>query len=130
MFINNLSNQQQSALIKTAELLIASDSVIAAEEENILNSLKSQSHPDLPNLHSFELSSLKEIFTTQKAKVSLMLELVAVALIDEEYHSNERSFINDIAGILDINDATLIQIESWVEKQMDLQKSALEMMEQ
>jgi len=129
MFVQLLTPQQQISLIKTAEQLIASDNVIAKEEESILQILKDQVSQDIKSAEKFELSSIKQLFDTKKQKIAFLIELVGIALIDEEFHSSERSLITEIASLLNVSDSDLKQVEEWVLQQMALQKSATKLME-
>lgn len=128
MFLHLLTPQQQISLIKTAEQLIASDNVIAKEEESILQILKDQISADIKSSEKFELSSIKTLFDTKKQKIAFLMELVGIALIDEEFHSSERSLITEIASLLSVSDSDLKQVEEWVLQQMALQKSATALM--
>jgi len=129
MFVHLLTPQQQISLIRTAEQLIASDNVIAKEEEAILQILRDQISQDIQSAEKFELSSIKQLFDTKKQKIAFLMELVGIALIDEEFHSSERSLITEIASLLNVSDSDLKQVEEWVLQQMALQKLATKLME-
>jgi len=129
MFINNLNTEQQSALLKTTELLIHSDGIVAKEELAILDILKLQCNSNVELQTSFEIANLGSIFNNEKEKVSFLLELIAVAFIDDDYHEKEESFIDEIARIIGVKPKKLGALESWVIRQVDLSNSALKLME-
>lgn len=130
MFVHHLNLEQQAALLTTAERLIASDEVIAKEEKSIIEILKSQMHSNLPQTSDFELRALEGLLNTNQSKVSFMLELIGVALVDNEYHENERGFIQEVAGIINMDNSLLEKLEEWVKQQVNLLASAAEMMEE
>ncbi len=129
MFISNLNLEQQSALLKCAEILIHSDDIVSKEEDAIWDVLKAQCDSNVVMPTNFELASLRELFDDEKDKVSFLLELIAVAFIDDEYHEKEESLLDEIARIIDVTPKKLGRLESWVIRQLDLNNSALKLME-
>lgn len=129
MFLNNLDMQQQAAFLETAKLLIEADTIISNSETELLKSLKLQCDEALTPIDNFEVSSLNRILNTNKEKVSFLLELIAVAFIDGDYHEREESFIDEVARIIGISSKKLGALESWVIRQTALSTEALTFME-
>ncbi len=121
--------QQQAALLDTAKLLIEADNIILKSETELFASLQSQCDVNLMPFENFELSMLKDMFDTDQQKVSFLLELIAVAFIDDEYHEKEESLVDEVARLLDIKTKKLGALESWVIRQTDLNTEALRLME-
>lgn len=129
MFLNNLTMQQQAALLETAKLLIEADNIILKSETELFESLKSQCDLNLVCFENFELSMLVNMFDTNQQKVSFLLELIAVAFIDNEYHEKEESLVDKVAHLIGIKTKMLGALESWVIRQTDLNTEALRFME-
>lgn len=129
MFLNNLNKKQQAALLDTAKILIEADHIILNSETDLFESLRAQCENDLVSIENFEISMLRNMFDTNKQKVSFLLELIAIAFIDDEYHEKEESLIDEIARLIGINSKKLGALESWVIRQTDLNTEALRLME-
>lgn len=129
MFLNNLNNQQQAALLHTAKVLIEADHIILSSETDLFESLRVQCNANLEHIENFEISMLRNMFDTNQEKVSFLLELIAIAFIDDEYHEKEESLIDEIARLIGINAKKLGALESWVIRQTDLNNEALRFME-
>jgi uncharacterized tellurite resistance protein B-like protein len=127
MFVQNLNPEQQFALLKTAETLISCDGEVTEQEIEYLDFLRSQM--DGLTEGDFEVASLKDLFSTQKSKVSFLLELIAIAHTDNEYHANEANLITEVANLLEVNANLLGELEDWVVKQTTLLSQAEELME-
>ncbi|MGQ0286757.1 DNA repair protein [Pasteurellaceae bacterium 22721_9_1] len=119
MFVQNLNTQQQSVLLSLAQEIIAADSNLTDAETAMLEILKSQANPDA-KASSVDLANLSTIFTTNKEKHSLLLELLGIAHADNEYHLDEKDLISSYAKHLNVSPETLNELEFWVEKQIAL----------
>lgn len=129
MFLNNLNNQQQAALLNTAKILIEADNIILGSESELFGYLRAQCDSELEHIENFEISMLTNMFETTQQKVSFLLELIAIAFIDDEYHEKEESLVDEIARLIGINTKKLGALESWVIRQTDLNTEALRLME-
>ena len=129
MFVQNLNSEQQFALLKTTEILISCDGKITSQESEYLNVLRNQMDVFPENENNFEIAEIRDLFSTQKAKVSFMLELIAIAHTDNDYHVNEVNLVNEVSSILDVGPKLLDELEDWVVKQTTLLSQAEELME-
>ncbi len=126
MFVTNLNTTQQGKLLAFAEHIINADGVVEERETQVLDTIKNQCSSDVV-LSDPSTSNISELFKTHPEKVSLLLELISVALVDEDYHEKEIQIIKEIAEELDIS-ADLQDMEIWVKKQLMLIKEANELM--
>jgi len=117
MFISYLNNEQQGQLLSLAEMIMNADGNIAEEEISIINTMKAQCSPDVLTAGKVSISDLATRFSTQPAKVSLLLELIGVAYADDDYHETEKKLIQEIASSLNISFPLLADMESWVKRQ-------------
>lgn len=121
MFVQNLTAEQQSALLYLAHEVAKADGsadelqlgmveiLIKQSKENVIE--KAISNAELPTL-----------FTTERAKCSLLLELLGIAHANAEYHLSERDMIAGYAKELSVSNEKLNALENWVEKQFALSK--------
>lgn len=126
MFVTNLNTTQQGKLLSFAEQIINADGVVEERETQVLDTIRNQCSPDVV-LSDQNTSDISKVFTTQPEKISLLLELISIALVDEEYHEKEIQIIKKIADELDVS-ADLQDMETWVKKQLMLIKEANELM--
>ncbi|HDY93524.1 MAG TPA: TerB family tellurite resistance protein [Pseudoalteromonas sp.] len=130
MFIQNLNKAQQEVLLKLASDLMISDGVIDQSEKELINFVKSQCTEGVSELENFNLSEIRDVFGSKKAKVSMLLELIGLAHADGYYGKEEKVFINEIASVLNINEANLNELENWVRRQLDLVNDSVMFMEE
>lgn len=121
MFVQNLNAPQQSALLYLAHEVAKADHDFNDSELGILDAIRAQSLEGIME-EAIDLTQLTTVFDTEKAKCSLMLELIGVALINEEYHQNEKKLIDQYADALNIDKNKLVLMEQWVSKQFSLFK--------
>ncbi len=126
MFVTNLNSTQQGKLLALAEYIINVDGVVDNRETNVLEVIKSQCSSDVV-LSNPDTSELTEMFRSQQEKVSLLLELISIVLVDDEYHESEIKVIKEIAEVLEVS-ADLQDMETWVKKQLMLIKEANKLM--
>ncbi|ASM54529.1 hypothetical protein PNIG_a2520 [Pseudoalteromonas nigrifaciens] len=128
MSLNNKA--QQEVLLKLASDLMISDGVIDQSEKELINFVKSQCTEGVSELENFNLSEIRDVFGSKKAKVSMLLELIGLAHADGYYGKEEKVFINEIASVLNINEANLNELENWVRRQLDLVNDSVMFMEE
>lgn len=96
--------------------LVESDGSITGEEKTILDSFKIESCgqelkriDETPNEIINELSS-----SNDKIKNCILLELISVALVDNNYTENEKSIISKVVEIFGISEDKFNEIFNWV----------------
>lgn len=122
MFVQNLNSAQQSALVYLAHEIVKADGAADESEFAIVELLLNQSNPDVNHEQAVELDQLSALFDTERAKCSLLLELLGVAHANEEYHLSEKDLIAQYATKLGVSNEKLQALETWVEKQFALSK--------
>lgn len=121
MFVQNLTAEQQSALLYLAHEIARADGSSDELQLGMVEILTKQSEEGVTE-KAVEASELATLFTTERAKCSLLLELLGVAHANEEYHLSERDMITGYAKNLGVSNEKLNALESWVEKQFALSK--------
>jgi len=128
MFVANLNKAQQEMLLAFANQIIDADGVLNKKETYFLEAIKSQCVSEISLGKTFSIIQTSEIFITQRDRVSLLLELISIALADGEYHREEINIIREIASELNISMEQLQNMESWVKRQFSLLKEANNLM--
>ena len=123
MFVTNLNEKQQSILLELATNLIAADGIVDSKEQLMLSTLQAQCHPNVKP-ESASQTKLIDVFDSTAAKSSLLLELIGLAHADDQYHETEKNFIYEVASTFNIDNSTLEDMETWVNRQMLLVKEA------
>lgn len=123
MFIHNLNVQQQSSLLYLAREVAKADGELHELQLGLMEILKQQSKEGVKE-KEVSLDDLAIIFDTERAKCSLLLELLGVAYANHEYHINEEGLIKQYANVLDVSTDKLSALEKWVEKQLALSLEA------
>ncbi len=119
MFINSLSSVQQSAFLSIANQLVSIDGDVDKSERVLMRLYKSQMNVGVVEVECL-FESLPLIFDDHKSKMVLIIELIGLACVDGDYDRDEKAFLLEVSGILDINNAKVVKCEEWVERQIAL----------
>lgn len=121
MFVQNLTAEQQSALLYLAHEVAKVDGSADELQLGMVEILTKQSEENVTE-KAISNAELPTLFTTERAKCSLLLELLGVAHANEEYHLSEKDMIAGYAKELGVSSEKLNALENWVEKQFALSK--------
>lgn len=112
-------------------MIMNADGNIAEEELIIIDTMKAQCSSDVLTAGKCKVSipDLATTFSTQPAKVSLLLELIGVAYADDDYHKTEKKLMQEIASSISISSLLLVDMESWVKRQFISMKEVNTFME-
>ena len=121
MFLENMTGGEKSAFLGLAQELVRADGVLSSKEEELLASLTA-----MAGLQAAEgtLEDLAGTFQTRKAKVSALLELLGLALVDGEYRTATRAVVAGIAKAFCFGEDELGGMEDWVARQIALIEEA------
>ena len=117
MFLENLTRTERSAFLILARKLVHADGILREREEQVLSFLA-----DVSDETETEgsLDDVAAAFATRRAKVSALLELIGIGLIDGDYHSRERVVVAEAARALGFRESELLEMETWVARQVAL----------
>lgn len=121
MFVQNLNEKQQSSLLYLAHEVAKADGDLHELQMGLMEIIKEQCKDSVEE-QEIQLEQLPRIFDTERAKCSLLLELLGVAYSNNEYDIREKELIEKYAETLDINLGKLESLEIWVKKQLALMK--------
>ena len=119
MFVNNLSNNQQSALLYLAHEVAKADGDLHELQMGLMEIIRAQCEEDIEK-QEVSLEGLSKVFDSEYAKCSLLLELLGVAHSNNDYDIREKELIEQYAEALDISKSKLEKLDAWVEKQLAL----------
>ena len=117
MFLENLTDGERSAFLGLARTLVHADGTLNGREEQVLGSLTAIAGEPVAEGTVEDLASA---FQTRRAKVSALLELVGIGLIDGEYQPAERAMVAEVAKALGFSESELTEMEKWVVRQVAL----------
>lgn len=121
MFLHLLNPSQQEAFLSLALELVEIDGDFSASEKAHLERFFAETK--LPfSLSAIEKATPKtrplllERFTSQQAKVCLLLELIGLGYADGNYCESEQAMIADLARGLGLHEAEVAQFQDWVKR--------------
>jgi hypothetical protein len=74
------------------------------------------------------IEELAKPFDTRQSQVILLLEGIALAYVDEEFHGEEQKILRALALIFGFSEKEATDMENWVLRFNELQKQAEAMM--
>jgi len=103
MFLSSLSHIQKKIFLGLAkEILIADDDQIDHREEAYLRGLCSEMSLGYNDENNIDKKELILFFPEIEARRVLLLELVALAYSNQNYHESQDKYTDDMANTLDI----------------------------
>lgn len=128
MFVQYLTERQQSALLHYAYEVIRADGSVDARELNRLDVLRDQTEPGV-QAEDVAIEDLPELFDDRMSRLALLFEVIGMGYADEEFDPRESKLINAMAKALTIEEDEVLNIISWVRRQLLLVKEAHRLME-
>lgn len=116
MFLSLFTNRERELFYTLSFHLVESDGVISGEEKTLLESFQLECNGQIlekidgtPNEIINELS-----LSSEKIKNCILLELISLALVDNEYNENEKSIISKVVENFNISNKKYEEILEWV----------------
>ena len=128
MFVQYLSEPQQSALLHYAYEVLRVDSTVDARELNRLDILRAQAKPGV-QAEDVAIKDLSALFDDRISRLALLFEVIGMGYADEQFDPLESQLINTMAKALGIEEDEVLVIVSWVKRQLLLVKEAHQLME-
>jgi len=127
MFLNqNLNLEQKEAFLKMANEFAAVDKTLDKEEKNLLQFIVDEMIVNEESLYLRELigekpenkENLLNKFDTSSAKKTVILQLIILGYVDNDFCHKENDYINEIAQKFDIEQDEIDKMKAWVPKQL------------
>ena len=129
MFLNRLTVEQKKAFLAIAMKIVGADRHLDPKERRTIEAMRVEMgllvETDIP------MGSIEELakpFDTRQTQVISMLEGIALALVDEEFHGEEEKILRALALIFGFSEKEATAMENWVQSLKKLQKEAETMM--
>ncbi len=130
MFLASLSYEQRKVFFGlTKEILVADDDIINSHEGDYLRSLCSEMSLSFSDEMIVEKSKIKEIFHERESKKILLLELVALAHSNNNYHEKQDSYTDEICNLIGFSIDELREVEALLSKFNEVQSQLIEFVE-
>ncbi len=132
MFLYELNLIEKTAFLQLAkELVIIDDSVIDEEEMNMLIIMANEMQISVSENLSldFNLHQLSKSFKDKKTQKICLIELIALAFANDEYHPEQNSLIKALMNEFNIDTEEMEEMEQWVEKMTIWYKQGQNMIE-
>jgi hypothetical protein len=129
MFLNWLTIEQKKAFLAIAMKIVGADRHLDPKERRTIEAMRVEmgllTETDIP------MGSIEELakpFDTRQSQVITMLEGIALALVDEEFHGEEEKILRALALIFGFSEEEATGMENWVLSYKKLQTEAESMM--
>ena len=123
MFLNNLEFKQKEVFLGIAKEILIVYGIRDQTEEDYLRSICAEMSLSQTDGKSIELKELPLIFKTQKEKNLVMVELIALAFLNGEYHEKEKKYINKVVSVFEMQASSIKEIERLVNRFFSVQKA-------
>lgn len=115
MFLSLFTDRERDLFYTLALHLVESDGIITGEEKTLLENFKIESGRELNRINETPNEIINELsLSSDKIKNCILLELISIALSDNNYTSNEKSIISKVVSELEISDSKFKDIFDWV----------------
>ncbi|MCY4557160.1 MAG: hypothetical protein OXF79_12445 [Chloroflexi bacterium] len=129
MFVQNLNDRQQGALLHYADEVMRADKGIDAEELMVMDMLRSQTEPGVKG-EDVPIEELPDLFEDRLSRISFLLELVGMGYANNNFDPAQSELVKRIAKAFCFHDdGTFEAIDHWVRDQLFLVKRAQQLME-
>jgi hypothetical protein len=125
MFLSTLTQKQKEAFLCLAHNVVVSDGDLTVGEELMMDEMRREMNmvPDFV-AHYLELDGIEEVFSTRKARTTVMISLIRLGYADGAFEVEEQSFLKVLSNAFDISDSDFALIDNWVKRLIALEKEA------
>ncbi len=112
MYLEKLNYEQRKIFLSLSkEVLTVDDSKIDYLEESYLRHLCQEMSLSFNDEMSIDKKNLGEYFSKSTDKKILIMELIALSYSNDEYHINQKNYIEQISNYLEFDNKILTEIE-------------------
>lgn len=121
MYLFSLNKDQGEKFLSLALTIINSDGEFSHDEKFIFSRIQQELGIMSENktVEYIEGDSL-DVFDTQQAKNTCVLELINLAYADGKFCENEKQFISHICENFDISQTNMNKMDQWVVKSLEV----------
>jgi hypothetical protein len=122
MFLNKLSLNQRRVFLGLANRILIIDNSVDGAEISYLHKICAEMSIDLHDGQEFPLETLNEVFPKDEEKRLVIIELMALAQSNEEFHEYEKEFIEKVINAFGIDNSIIEEIETLVKEYFAIHK--------
>lgn len=122
MFLNTLTLNQRKVFLGLANRILIIDNSVDGAEITHLHRICAEMSLSLKDGEEFPLETLKEIFPKEEEKRLVIIELMALAQSNEEFHEYEKEFIVEVIDAFGIDSSIIEDIETLVNEYFSIHK--------
>jgi len=125
MFVHELGHKQKEAFFVLLHEMALADEKLVEEEETARSLLRREADLDtLPDPEAMTVSEAVGHFDNTRNQITVLLELLLVAHVDDVYHPEEHSLIQRLVSDFGISLEKLELLKNWVLRQGALLREA------
>ena len=130
LFANELDENAKKSLVALMVKMSLVDGIVEAET-TLINQMASSLNLDVAEIYQFSnnstINELCQAFTDRRSQVCLVIDLVNIACVDDDYTTSERAQIKEVCEYIGLSDSLFSDIETWVESGITWKKKGLEL---
>ncbi len=124
MFLQKLNEREKKHFLYLAQKLIKIDNKIKVVEVALLKKLTEEMGLSMKDAVKLEdINKAWQIFTAREVRIILLVELISIGYVDDDFCASENELIKEICSAFSISDTKLRLIEQWVIDERDLSAS-------
>lgn len=128
MFLNMLNLEEKGAFVELAEKMIQADGIEIGRETAALAALKAEMGISGGVSSDRSLSELAGVFSSKRAKIAALLELMGLGYSDTSFSVDEESLVTGLASEMAVSPEELAEVEAWVKDHIALIRRAMVLM--
>jgi len=115
MFLQRLNEREKKNFLYLAQKLIKIDNKIKVVEVSLLKKLTEEMGLGMHDAVKVEdINKAWQIFTARESRIILLVELISIGYVDDDFCASENELIKEICSAFSISDTKLQLIEQWV----------------
>ncbi|MCX9157902.1 hypothetical protein OPU71_17395 [Niveibacterium sp. 24ML] len=122
MYLNRLAESEKVAFYSLAHAIAASHDGISFEEQALLDSILSEMQIALPGA-ILPIADALKAFQSDEHKRLVLLELMLIALVDDDFADAEKRVLSQAASEFQLGDHLVERAASWAESMLGLFRS-------
>ncbi len=130
MFLSNLSVNQRRVFLGLANKILVIDNSVDAAEISYLRNICSEMSLGLKDGEEFTFDTIEEVFSKDEEKRLVIIELMALAQSNEEFHEYEKDFIVEVIDAFGMDNSIIEEIEILMKEHFLVQKRLVNFIKQ
>lgn len=130
MWLSTLTDGQREALLRLAYNVVVSDGLLDPNEEGMLDEFRREMGLSaVDEIEYLELDGIDAIFTSRRARVVALLNLLKLSYADGAFEIEEECLLKEISRNFEVNDAEFLLLDNWIKRLLALEEEAEALME-